>query len=291
MPPLLAIDIGGTKTLAALVDADRVLGEREMPTPRLQTAERWCGAVADLARDWRGGYGAAGVAVTGLVDEDRWSALNPAFLPVPGRFPLVAALRAELKVPVRAVNDAQAAAWGEHRFGAGAGRDLFYMTISTGIGGGAEANGRLVTGRNGLAGHIGQLRLGAPGDQRRSEDLASGSGIAAAARAADHAVSARLVFAEAERGAAWAQAIIDASAAMAARLAHTIQFLYAPELIVIGGGVGLASGYIGRIRSLLAELSPAERPEVAESALGKHAGVIGAADLARSLINDRGGTS
>ena len=53
-------------------------------------------------------------------------------------------------------NDAQAAAWGEYRFGAGQGRDIVFLTVSTGIGGGIVAGGRLLTGRGGVAGHVGQ---------------------------------------------------------------------------------------------------------------------------------------
>lgn len=285
----LAIDIGGTKTLAALVKGADVAAEKQIATPRHLPAEHWCDAIDDLVRDWSGRYDGAGVAVTGLVRGGVWSALNPAILPVPGGFPLEQALRRRLNVPVRALNDGQAAAWGEHRFGAGKGRDLFYLTISTGIGGGAIVDGKLLTGRHGLAGHAGQLRLSGGEPPLRIEDMASGQWMAAEAQRAGHGGSAQAIFEAVQAGAAWADGIVQRSAGAAALLCRNIQLLIDPGVIVIGGSVGLADGYLGRIRSLLAALPLVERPEVLASGLGKYAGVIGAADSVRSLINAGGG--
>jgi len=77
------------------------------------------------AADWRGRFTTAAVAVTGVVKDGRWSSLNPEVLPIPSAFPLVHDWRAVLDVPVTAMNDAQAAAWGEYRHGAGKGATWF----------------------------------------------------------------------------------------------------------------------------------------------------------------------
>ena len=90
----------------------------------------------------------AAVAVTGAVKGGRWSSLNPGVLAIPRDFPLVEELSHRLGVNVIAMNDAQAAAWGEFRLGAGKDRDMVFLTISTGIGGGIVMGGRLITGRD-----------------------------------------------------------------------------------------------------------------------------------------------
>ena len=286
----LAIDIGGTKTLAVMVDGRAILAERKIETPIQMTPTQWCEAIADLVKDWRGDYDVVGLAVTGLVDKGVWSALNPKTLPVPDRFTIEQALQNRLRAPVRAFNDAQAAAWGEFRFGGQRARNLFYLTISTGIGGGTIVNGKLLTGRNGLAGHAGQLRLsGDTEDVIRIEDLASGQWMATEASRRGYDVTARDVFEQAQLGAPWARNIVDSSAKRVALLCRNIQLLLAPEVFVIGGSVGLAYGYLDRIRMLLSALPEAERPEIHASELGTHAGVIGAADHARLSLNTGGG--
>ena len=110
------------------------------------------------------------------------------------------------------------------------------------------------------------------------ETLASGSFIA---EAAPKGQAAPAVFAAAGRGEPWAEAIVDRSADVVARLCGNLQLLFDPAVIVVGGGVGLASGYRERLVARLADLPPHLKPEIRAAALGKTAGVIGVADLAR----------
>jgi len=280
---ILAIDIGGTKMLAALVERARIVDERELPTPRDGTAEAWCDALAEAVSDWRGDYDAVAAAVTGQVRDRHWYTLNPAILPVPSGFPLAAALEARLGAPVTLLNDAQAAAWGEHRHGAGEGRDIVFLTISTGIGGGVVSGGRLLAGAHGVAASVGQTSLAVEAGQR-VEDVAGGGGIAAAARAAGHDTDARGVFAAAATGMAWAEAIVARATALIARLVHDLQKLFDPDVFVIGGSIGLAPGFLERLRAALAGVAPPFHPEIRAAGLGKHAGVIGVADLARATF-------
>ena len=283
--PALAFDLGGTKTLVALVDGDRIVETSERTTGRDLGPDDWCDAIAELAAPWRGRYGAIGGAVTGVVHGGRWSALNPGTLPVSANYPLGDALASRLGQPVVLHNDAQAAAWGEYRFGAGAGRDLLFVTVSTGIGGGAVIGGRLLTGRGGVAGSVGLTRVGVgAGSAEPLETLASGRFIALAAEKAGHSADAPAVFAAAARGEGWAIAIVDRSVDVVAQLFENLQLLFDPAVMVVGGGVGLADGYRERLEARLAHLPPHLKPEIRAAALGKSAGVIGAADLARRTL-------
>jgi predicted NBD/HSP70 family sugar kinase len=284
---ILAVDIGGTKMLAALVTGARVDDERDVATPRDRSAEGWCDGLTALVADWVGRYKAVAAAVTGQVKDGRWYTLNPAILPIPSGFPLGAALGERLGASVTLANDAQAAAWGEHRFGAGEGQDIIFLTISTGIGGGVVSGGRLLTGHSGLAASVGQTSLAVDAGTR-IEDIAGGGGMATAARALGHNVDARGIFAANEAGAAWAEQILARSAATIARLILDLQKLFDPAFVVIGGSIGLAPGFLGRLRAALADAPEPFHPTIRAAGLGKHAGVIGVADLARQSFTAKG---
>jgi predicted NBD/HSP70 family sugar kinase len=215
-----------------------------------------------------------------------WQALNPATLNLPAPFPLQARLASLLGVPVAVANDAQAAAWGEHVQGAGAGADIVFLTVSTGIGGGVVTGGRLLQGRGGLAGHFGQL-LPPDGAPTLLEDSASGTWIARRAAAIGLAPDARAVFAAVEAGDARAAEILSTSAARVGRLCENLQLSFDPDRIVIGGGVGLGPGYLDRVARSLAHLDDLRRPQLVPAQLGRDAGIIGMADLALGNQNNR----
>ncbi|MBC7735682.1 MAG: ROK family protein, partial [Candidatus Saccharibacteria bacterium] len=111
------------------------------------------------------------------------------------------------------------------------------------------------------------------------EDRASGRWTAAEGARAGKSGDARAVFAAAAEGQAWADEIVQTSARRVARLCHNLQLMFDPDLFVIGGGVGLAPGYMDRIVASVAHVSLLTRPEFIPAALGKDAGVIGVADL------------
>ncbi len=275
---ILAVDLGGTKTLLGLVSAGVCGPALRIATPAAGGPEAWLAAVADAAEPWRGNYARAAIAVTGLVAEGCWWALNPATLPVPPGFPLVDDLQRRLGVPVRALNDAQAAAWGEYRFGAGQGLDMLFVTISTGIGAGIVLGGRLLTGHRGLAGHLGQFRaedVAAPW----LEDLASGGALAREAAALGHPGDATRLVAAAADGAGWAEQALDRAARRIAAALASVQALLGPDCIVVGGGVGLAPGLLARLRAHLAGLPDLVRPDLRAAALGARAGLLGVADF------------
>jgi len=272
--PVLAIDIGGTKTVAALVRGATASDPVTIPTDRSGGPDAWLAAIARQFAP-QGGYARVAAAVSGLVQSGHWSALNPATLALPPDYPLTATLERLFSASAYAANDAQAAAWGEYRYGAGEGEDLVFLTISTGVGGGIVVNGRPLLG---LAGHFGLLHAAAGGPL---EDTISGHWIAATARSHGHDVSAVGVFAAASVGDGWATAIVDLSAQRVASLCADIQLTLDPRRIVIGGGIGLAPGFLSRIESQLAGIAPRLRPRLAAAKLGANAGMIGVADLSR----------
>lgn len=274
---VLALDIGGTKMLAALVRGPEVVKTHKMPTPRSGDPEQWLTALFDAISGWKGRYDTTGIAVSGIIDDGCWSPLNRKTLDIPERFPLVATVsRLAETEAVLAANDAQAAAWGEFAFGAGQGQDLVFLTISTGIGGGIVVNGRLL---GGLAGHFGLLRS-LNEDAGVFEDHVSGNWIAAQAAPHQAGATAREVFEAAAAGHAWAKEIIKASVRQTALLCRNIKLMLDPARIVIGGGIGLAPGYLESVRQALGSLPPRLTPQLHAAALGESAGVVGIADLA-----------
>ena len=279
--PVLALDIGGTKISAARVVGATTDDAIVLPTARDQDPSSWIDMLAARLRDRIGDVGAVAAAVTGLAIDGRWSAVNPAILPVPDGYPLADRLAQAFGRPAFIANDAQAAAWGEYRFGAGEGADMVFLTISTGIGGGLVLGGKP---RLGLAGHFGQSRLPTAG-AAPFEDSVSGLWIAAEAAAQGHPLDAHGVFATAEGGAAWASAIVEASAAKVALLCQDLQFGFDPDRIVIGGGIGLAPGYLDRVRAALPQLKPRLKPVIVPARLGVRAGLVGVADLALSMLS------
>lgn len=273
---VLAIDIGGTKTMAALVRGSEVLEEIVVATERAAGPDAWLGALKAETTAWHCRYTRIGIAVTGFIQDGLWSALNPATLGIPDRYPLVKQASSLLGAPTFAINDAQAAAWGEYRFGAGQDGDLVFLTISTGIGGGIVVNGKVLTG---LAGHFGLIRSPSQG-VAPVEDETSGRWMAAQAKTAGHDTDAAGVFAEARKGSDWARVIVSQSAFRAATLCRDIQMMLDPSQVVIGGGIGLAEGYLDQVRQHLAGISPRLTPHLVAAKLGSRAGIIGAADLA-----------
>lgn len=288
---VLAIEFGATGTRLALVEGARVLAEATAsgagPAARVEAAAR-------AASPWTGRYDRVGVAAAGLVSDGVWSAPAPA---APdgghdgthdGAFPIEARMAQRLGVPATALGRGQAAAWGEHRFGAGRGAgDMVLLAIGAGMEGGIVVNGRLLRGRGGLAGLIGAVLpiLGVRYADIPIEDGIAGRWMAAKAAQLGHPTDARGVLA-ASAGpgpeADWARAVVLESARRTVRVLIDLQLVLAPDRVVMGGAVGLAPGHVGRIEALLGDLPAQRRPALAPAALGRRAALLGAADLARA---------
>ena len=153
--PVVAIDLGGTKIRAAVVDdRGRILGEDRRPTCADEGQAVVLDRMAESARRAieRSGVAsgelvAIGISGPGPCDSDRGVLLQPPNLPGWEAVPLAALVQERLGLPAILENDANAAALGEHRLGAGQGaRHLIYLTVSTGVGGGLILDGSRVAG-------------------------------------------------------------------------------------------------------------------------------------------------
>lgn len=307
------IDIGGTKIAGAVVDGDgAILDEARVESPATDPEAieaAVAGLVAGLAA--RHPVAAVGVGAAGYIDADRSTVL---FAPnIAWRDePLGSELARLTGLPVIIENDANAAAWGEFRYGAGGDvDDQLMVTVGTGIGGGVINDGRLLRGAYGVAGEIGHLCLVPDGLQcgcgnrgcfeqygsgsalvRVTREAAAGSSLLARdlldrAGGDPAAITGPLITAAAQEGDRFA---IEQLGVLGHWLGHGIASLVAvldPAVIVIGGGVSEAGDLLlDPIREAFArELAGrGYRPqaEIRRAVLGNRAGVIGAADLARS---------
>ncbi len=275
--PVIAVDVGGTKIAAGIVRGGEVSDLARLDTPPRPKIADLVGAVGQVISLVPDGPGPIAVATAGLVRAGALRALNDKF-DVPDWQPFEQPLRQALGRSVVLLNDAQAATWGEFRYGAGMGASsIVFLTISTGIGGGIVVNGRLLEGHQGLAGSIGQIWLD-PGDPSSStlESKASGSGLAQrAAGILQRPIAAQEVLASKEPSVRFvATDMARLVAGSIANLAATID----PEIVVIGGGVGLAPGIVDMIAEAMEGFPSLYRPNVTPAALGHEAGLVGCAD-------------
>lgn len=284
----LAIDIGGTKLAAALVDdALNLLERRELPTPASKTPDALRAALQTLVEPLFPRATRVAIASTGIIRDGVLLAINPHNLGGLLHFPLTETLREITGLPTLAVNDAQAAAWAEYQALQGDYRDMVFLTVSTGVGGGVVNNGELVTGSGGLAGHLGHTLADPDGPLcgcgRRGcvEAIASGRGIAAAAQGELAGCDARTLFTRAGQGDEQASGLIHRSAQTLARLIADVKATTDCQCVVIGGSVGLAEGYLALVETYLAQ-EPAVYQVTLQSAHYRHnAGLFGAVLLAQ----------
>ena len=262
----LAMDMGGTNLRAALVDRDgRISRRRSVPTRghlgRDAVLERLLSELEDVAGPVdRTSLIGLGVSVAGSVDSVSGVLHGPPNLPGWDGYSIGPVLEERLSLTATVVNDANAAALAEHRYGAGRGyENMVYMTVSTGIGGGIIVDGELYGGARGFAGEIGHMTIDRNGPTCNCgnvgclEVLASGTAAARMTRerlASDEQstllelaggdpakVDARTVAEAAAAGDAVALAVMDeVSTNLGVGIVSLVHMLD-PDVIVIGGGM------------------------------------------------------
>ena len=284
LAPVLAIDVGGTKLAVALVRGAEIVDQELTDTPAADgpeaVVEALRGAAAPLLARSAAPPTALGVACAGLVRGGKVRAVSRELLPGWDDFPLVARLERTFGLPTTALNDAQAAAYGEALHGAGRGRgSSFFVTVSTGVGAGFVIGDRLWQGATGLAGHLGHVGGGA------LERVSSGTALTRRAAEFGHATTARELVAAAEERQPWARGLLaDAATALAGALVD-VKYLLDPEVVVLGGGVGLNPVFRSALETALLAVDELVRVPVLAAELGQSAGLVGAAALA---LNDPG---
>ncbi len=219
--------------------------------------------------------------------------------------PVVKLMEEQLPHRVKLENDGIAAAIGEWKMGAGRGVDsMVYMTVSTGLGGGVIADGKVVHGRKGFAGHIGHMGIVANGERcgcgNRGcwEAYASATNFTrrAVRRAAEHTssvlgrnsavIDARTVLAAAKAGDVLAQELVDEQSIYLGTGITSLLHLFSPDVVVMGGGLsnGFDQLHAGIMAHVQGNAMPAFRQvPVVRAALGDNSGLIGAAMMVFEL--------
>jgi glucokinase len=298
---VLAFDIGGTKLAAGVVDtAGAVRSFAVVPTDAARGPEDGMRRLFELGRravDESGVPWAQieviGIGCGGPLDPASGVLIAPPHLTGWVDVPLVARTEEALGRPAVLENDATAAAAGEHRFGAAAGtRNMIYLTISTGVGGGSVVDGRLYRGASGNGGELGHVTVDWQGRECRGcgrrgclEAYVSGTSIAErAAEAGLSGATAADVAAAARAGDPRAVAVWDETVEALACGVTSIVNLFDPEMVVIGGGVsGTGEQLLAPVRERVhaQAMSPAGAAvKIVTAALGDRVGVVGAAAIA-----------
>ena len=313
----IGIDIGGTKVAGGVVDADGVVHERarrstphRSPSPRV-VEDTIVSVVEELLDSSTGPIVAVGIGAAGFVAADRATVVFAPHLSWRNE-PLRDALASRVALPTFVDNDANAAVWAEHRFGAGRGEShLVMVNLGTGIGGGIVLDGQVIRGRHGIAGEFGHMQVVPDGIRCECgnrgcwEQYASGNALVREARAlfsAGSPVVSDLFDRVGGRpedltGPLVTEAARDGDPLACELLAEIGRWLglgiadlaaaLDPGTFVIGGGVSAAGELLlepARAAFRRQLTGRGYRPEatIVAAELGNEAGLVGAADLART---------
>ena len=299
-----AVDIGGTKTAAALVAASgEVLARASAPTPGRDGPDAVLTTAADLVQRLRAGSAATavaglGVGSAGVVDAATGRVLSATdVLSGWAGTDLRGELGSRLGMPVVVVNDVHAHALGESARGSGAGHEtVLFVAVGTGIGASFVVGGRVLAGAHSVAGHAGHqpspyaAKLPCTcGGSGHLEAIASGPALVAEyhRRGGTLVSDLRDVSALAAQGdPVAAEVVVLGGAAVGSALGGLVNVLD-PHAVVVGGGVtALGETWWSALReAFCADALPvlADVP-VLESALGADAPLVGAARLVWELV-------
>ena len=274
-PYVLVCDLGGTRLRVAIATPEGSVHSKRV----IETQRDDPGALARMLREvfTQGGEGAAAavVGVPGPVDYEQGKPLMLPNLPNWEGHISASLLEEVLGIPVLIANDADLAALGEHRYGAGRGsRDMVYVTSSTGVGAGVILGGRLLRGRLSLA-EIGHTIIDLA-NHRTVEQLGSGTALSRLAGEDAAAVEARATAGD-EDAQTQFRGVAESFAIGVFNMVHC----FSPELVVIGGGMSRAGELlldpIRKALSQCGDLCPASKAEVVLAEGDDDVGLRGAA--------------
>ena len=310
----VGIDIGGTKVLGGVVDETGAIISRARRDTPAEGGVALTQAIADVALELMkdSEIESVGVSVAGFISADRKTILATPNIKDWNGVNLDYELTSRIGLPVVIENDANSAAWGEFRFGAGRGKEnILMLTVGTGIGGGIVVNRNLLRGSFGIAAEIGHLRivpnglLCGCGAYGCFEQYGSGTALLRHAREAIQAhpdraskilnrgdgsiegVNGTAITEAARDGDELALSIFETTGDYLGAGIASLAVILDPEAVVIGGGVIDAGDILlNPIRSSVDKYMPFAgkhpHPQIVAAQLGNEAGLVGVADLARS---------
>lgn len=312
-PLTVGFDIGGTNMRAAVVDADgAVVDVRSTGTPH--SADELSSAIVRTVADIRAEHAveAVGLAIAGFLDPGCEIVRFAPHLPWRDDRPVRRELQDAIGLPVRLEHDANAAAWGEYQYGAAKDVETWvFFAVGTGIGATLMHRGEIYRGSFGTAPEFGHItvvpggRVCSCGKKGCLERYASGTSLIDCAiekathgaftdcalyrKVVDKRADGHDVMEAARQGDKLGLAALDSFAIWLGRGLSIVSDVLDPALIVLGGGVSAdADLYLDKAREEMAAnmVGAGYRPvpQVLQAELGPQAGMIGVADLARTLL-------
>lgn len=291
----LAIDIGGTKIATAIIQNNQVEQRKQIQTPTDRPQEDQAGslhqALKEVVEHYHEQFDFIAVASTGIINQGILTALNPKNLGGLAEFPLKESIARHTDKPIGLLNDVQAAVCAEYLFeNQQAVKNFVFITVSTGVGGGIILNGDLLTGPNGIAGHIGHM-LADPngpvcgcGRVGCVEVVAAGRAIEAVSSKWDEPCTPKEVFERFRQGNQQAVELVEKSAKAIANLIADLKIGLNIQKVVLGGSVGLAEGYLPLVQRYLTEMPTVYQCALENAQSGQDAGLIGAAWWAENRL-------
>jgi glucokinase len=312
MEAIIAVDLGGTSMRAASYPAQGIqrINRKKITTesPNEQVFDRLVGLIRSV---WPNDDNvvALSVATPGPLDPKTGFIISAPNIPGWKDFPLGEKLRDLFPIPNFIGNDANLAAVGEWKFGAGLGHhDLIYLTISTGIGGGVICNDQLLEGHLGLAAEMGHITLipdgpicpcGKPG---HLEALSSGTAIAQYVKQClaegetsvlqqESELNALNISLAAKKGDQLALLAFNRAGYYLGQALASFVHIFNPSLIILGGGVSQSGSIL--FDPMFAELQSAimdpiylKELKIVPASLGDDAGLLGALAYAREKLQN-----
>lgn len=283
------IDVGGTSVKIGVLDENGTLLHRTSVKSIVGDAPAMAQRIADALTDFKGQLTAAGVSCAGSVDLTRRT-VDAGNLNWDDE-PFADMLEQRLGCPVAIDNDVAGALMGEWKLGACRGeKNVFYITLGTGVGGGFLIEGRPFRGVNNYGGEVGHIITHADGlpctcgGRGCLEQYASAPALVRMSGG----VEPPEIFRRAEAGDAEMEAVLEAYVHELAIGIASMMAVFCPEMVVIGGGVSNAGEpLLRRITHHIRHKCPAvpgqPKPRIVLAQLGNMAGVIGGAVMAMEL--------
>ena len=308
MKKYICVDVGGTQIRLAVFSENSIepLVQKKIKTQGdgLPPIERLTNLIREM---WpiEGQVNSIAIAAPGYLDPKKGIVVSCANIPGWKNLPLSDILNNEFNVPVYLGNDANLAALGEWKFGAGRGHsDLLFITVSTGIGGGIILGNQLISGANGMAGELGHVTsvpdgpLCGCGKRGHLESVASGTAIARYVKEkiaagipsvfpAGSAPSAKEIAQAARSGDKISNEAFELAGFYLGRTFADFLHIFNPSILILGGGVMMSGDLIMKPMKASLEqfiVSPEyiKNLTIVPASLGDDAGLLGALALSQS---------